>query len=130
VSMVEVRVVDPDTGAEKGAKPEEFDSIPVRPLEEVARVYGFGAAKYERANWLKGYRWSLSLSALLRHVSAFRRGESLDAESGLHHLAHAAFHLFALMEYERRGLGKDDRLFKDDPCGYVAGRERVLDEEP
>lgn len=111
--VAEVRVTDPVTGGQKGAKPEVFDNIPVRALEEVARVYGFGAKKYDRGNFLKGYAWSLSISALLRHIFAFCRGESHDPESGIHHLAHATFHLFALMEFERRGIGTDDRLFKE-----------------
>lgn len=109
----EIRVTDALTGGQKGAKPADYEQIPVWPLEQVAKVYEYGQRKYARANWLKGYAWSLSQSALFRHVHAFRSGQSLDPESGLHHLAHAAFHLFALMEWERRGLGTDDRLFKD-----------------
>lgn len=111
----EVRVTDPQTGGQKGAKPADYEQIPVWPLEQVARVYEYGGKKYAKGNWLKGYAWSLSQSALLRHIHAFRSGESTDAESGIHHLAHAAFHLFALMEWERRGLGTDDRLFKEAP---------------
>lgn len=109
----EQRVTDPKTGGQKGAKPEDFAQIPIRPLEEIARVYEYGSRKYEAGNWLKGYSWRLSISALLRHIYAFLRGETKDLESGLHHLAHAAFHLFALMEYERLGRGTDDRLFKE-----------------
>lgn len=105
----EVRVTDPVTGGQKGKKPEQYSMIPVDPLAEVARVYGYGAQKYDRDNWRKGYAWSLSLDALLRHIEQFRRGERLDTESGRHHLAHAAFHLFTLMEYDSKGLGTDDR---------------------
>jgi hypothetical protein len=100
------------SGGQKGAKPEAFAFVPVWPQEEVARVYSFGAKKYEPGNWTRGYRWSLSISALFRHIFKFLAGESVDQESGFHHLAHAVFHLFALMEWERRGVGTDDRLFK------------------
>lgn len=105
----EVRVTDPKTGGQKGQKQEQYSMIPVEPLAEVARVYGYGAQKYDRDNWRKGYAWSLSLDALLRHIEQFRRGESVDTESGRQHLAHAAFHLFTLMEYDSKGLGTDDR---------------------
>lgn len=107
--MTEVRVTDPDTGGQKGRKPERYGLIPVPALAEVARVYSFGAEKYDDNNWRKGYAWSLSYDALQRHVNAFWSGEEFDPESGLHHLAHAAFHLFTLMTYHNDGLGKDDR---------------------
>ena len=107
--MSEIRVTDPKTGGQKGKKPEAYALIPPHPLAEVARVYGKGAEKYNAWNWNKGYAWSLSLSALQRHIEAFKMRISLDHDDGLHHLAHAAFHLFALMEFERMGIGTDDR---------------------
>ena len=106
---VEIRVTDPKTGGQKGRKPEAYALIPAWPLSEVARVYGMGAEKYEKWNWIRGYDWSLSLSAMQRHIEEFRAQRSQDKESGLHHLAHACFHLFALMEFERLNLGTDDR---------------------
>lgn len=104
-----VDVVDPVTGGAKGMKPERYGLIPTEALAEVARVYGYGSEKYDDNNWRKGYRWGLSYDALQRHINAFWGGEELDPESGLHHLAHAAFHLFALMTYSEEGLGTDDR---------------------
>lgn len=76
----------------------------------MAKVYGYGAQKYAADNWRKGYPWRLSLDALHRHLSAFEGGTSVDAESSYHHLAHAVFHLNTLMEFERLGLGTDDRM--------------------
>jgi nucleoside 2-deoxyribosyltransferase len=105
----EVRVTS-DTGGEKGRKQERMDLIPPEPLWELARVYGFGATKYDDHNYLKGYDYSLSFGALLRHVTQWMNGEDNDSESGLHHLAHAAWHCFALMMYQAHGLGTDDRL--------------------
>lgn len=121
----EVRVTDPLTGGQKGQKQEQYSMIPVDPLAEVARVYGYGAQKYDRDNWRKGYAWSLSLDALLRHIEQFRRGESVDTESGRKHLAHAAFHLFTLMEYDSKGLGTDDRgdAPKERPKGTLRGMD-------
>lgn len=113
----EIRVTDPETGGQKGKKPEEYALIPVEALAEIARVYGYGAEKYEPNNWRRGYAWSLSYSALQRHINAFWRGERTDPESGLHHLAHAAFHLLSLMTFDNVGSDllvprydeKDDR---------------------
>lgn len=105
----EIRVVDPNTGGEKGSKPERYDLIPTFPLMQVARVYGYGAKKYAERNWERGYDWGLSYAAMQRHANAFWRGESYDSESGAHHLASVIFHAMALMEFEERGLGKDTR---------------------
>lgn len=107
----EVRVTDPDTGGAKGRKPEEYALIPVEALREIARVYGYGAEKYEPNNWRRGYAWSLSYSALQRHLNAFWSGEEIDPESGLPHLAHAGFHILALLTYSRDSQykSKDDR---------------------
>ena len=107
--MKEVRVVDPTTGAAKGMKPEAYALMPVEPLAAIARVFGFGATKYDDRNWERGYKWSLSYSALQRHVNAFWRGEEIDLESGQPHLAHAAFHCLALMEWCRTHREMDDR---------------------
>jgi hypothetical protein len=103
--------VTSDTGGQKGKKPERFSLIPVEPLREIARVYAFGAEKYDDDNWRKGYEWSLSYDALQRHITEFWMGEQIDEQSGLHHLAHAAFHLNALMVFslDRQYEDFDDR---------------------
>lgn len=109
--MNEVRIIDPETGAMKGRKLERYDLLfgNTDALDEIARVYAFGSVKYEDFNYLKGYAWSLSLGALLRHVACWSRGEDLDPESGHHHLAHAAWHCITLLMFAKLGKGKDDR---------------------
>lgn len=104
-----VDVVDPVTGGRKGMKQERYGLIPVNAIAELARVYGYGSQKYDDNNWRKGYRWGLSYDALQRHINAFWSGEEYDEESGLHHLAHAMFHLAALFTFHTEGLGTDDR---------------------
>lgn len=98
-----------ETGGEKGRKPETYSLIPVGPLAELARVYGYGASKYSDNNWRKGYPFSWSIDSLYRHIEAFRLGQNIDPESGLHHLAHANFHLMTLQEFQGAGSGQDDR---------------------
>lgn len=117
IAPSEVRHVSA-TGGAKGRKQQMYSLIPVRPLDELAKCYGYGYTKYQEEdgtlNFLKGYPYSWTLDALQRHIEAFRRGEDFDKESGLHHLAHASWHLFCLQEFQYRGVGKDDRPYRED----------------
>jgi len=80
-------------------------------LNEIARVYTYGTIKYSDDNWWKGLRWKRDVfGCILRHIWKWFRGERNDDESGLHHLAHAAWNCMTLMEYERNGIGIDDRV--------------------
>lgn len=58
-------------------------------LELVSRVRMFGAKKYARNQWKKGFKTTRSLAAALRHIFAYLGGEDNDPESGLSHLGHA-----------------------------------------
>lgn len=109
-------VTDPDTGARKETRLERPDLIPVGPLRAVARHYGIGATKYAERNWEAGYLWSLSYGALMRHLMAWWAGEDEDLvvmDDGstftTPHLAAAAFHVLALMEFAWTHPEKDDR---------------------
>ena len=115
ISVAELRnqetiVTDPKTGGMKGTKPCQLGAIDPLALKQLGLVAGMGAAKYQRGNFLLGYAWSLSFDALMRHLLAFWDGEEHDPESGLPHLAHAAFHCLALISFSQRGLGTDDRF--------------------
>jgi len=87
-----------------------YDLIAPYSLEQLAKVYTYGTIKYNDDNWWKGLKWKAEVfGCITRHIWKWMRGEKNDDESGLHHLAHAAWNCFALMEYERCGLGIDDR---------------------
>lgn len=58
-------------------------------MEQLAAVLTFGASKYSANNWRKGISSSRLLAAALRHIFAYLRGQVLDSESNLPHLAHA-----------------------------------------
>lgn len=105
----EVRVIDPRTGGEKGSKLQRFDLVPPEASWALAEVYGAGTKKYADRNWEKGYAWGLSIAALERHLNLWKRGESIDAETGCYHLMQVCWHAFALFIFELRGLGTDDR---------------------
>lgn len=107
----EVRVTS-ETGGQKGQKLARIGSLDPQALMEVAKVAGFGEHKYARLNYLNGYDWSLSYDACQRHLHAFWSGENLDPESGLPHLAHAAWHCCAMLAFLIHGLGSDDRYVK------------------
>lgn len=107
--MTEVRVVDPVTGGEKGQKDIQLHCIPWEGLQELGKVYAFGSTKYADYNFRKGFLWSLSFDAMMRHAFLFWSGQDNDDESKLHHLAHAAWHCLTLMLFSITGRGTDDR---------------------
>lgn len=88
-----------------------YDLLPPEPLEELCKVYTWGAEqKYEPRNWEKGINFGRRFSSCMRHLWVWWRGEDFDKESGLHHLAHAAWNIFALLTYVMRGMNQfDDR---------------------
>jgi hypothetical protein len=104
----EVRVTS-ETGGEKGQKLAQLGGVDPLALIELARVAGHGAEKYDRYNYLRGYDWSLSFDAMMRHAMAFWSGEDIDPESGEIHMAHAAWHGLALVSFLLRDIGIDNR---------------------
>jgi len=88
---------------------ERFDLLPPMPLFELVKVYTYGAAKYGDRNWEEGMDWGRVFAAVQRHLGKFWNGEELDEESGLPHLAHAAWGCLALLEYNKTHKKLDDR---------------------
>lgn len=88
------------TGGQKEAKDAELFTAPPDALLELAKVYSYGAhKKYAPHNYRLGYPWSYIYNALFRHVLASMKGEDEDPESGLLHMAHAAWHCLALVQF-------------------------------
>jgi hypothetical protein len=77
-------------------------------LLEVAKVGTMGAKKYGDYNYRLGMKWSRLADAGMRHFISYLSGERIDEESGLSHLAHVAWNVLALLEYEISGTGEDD----------------------
>ena len=70
-----------------------------RMVTAFARVMELGALKYDPGNWKLGGKPDKEyLDATMRHIVAFQSGEEFASDSGCHHLAHAAWNLFALVE--------------------------------
>ena len=91
----------------------DISLIPLCTLEDEARVWMYGKQKYAAWNWAKGMNWSVPLACAMRHIAAWQRGEELDAESGLPHLAHAMCNLRMLTLYSKTYPEGDDRPPKD-----------------
>lgn len=81
---------------------QRYDLIPFNALAQVVAVLTKGAEKYAPENWrlVDGWRWRY-LGAALRHVAAFMRGEKLDPEWCLPHLAHAICCLMFALELDK-----------------------------
>lgn len=72
-------------------------------LEAVASVLTFGAKKYAAHSWQTvPHGNERYLAAQLRHITAVQKGEQLDPESGMHHLAHAACNALFILELALR----------------------------
>ena len=75
-----------------------WELLPLPDLEDVVKVYTFGAEKYEPNSW-RGLEdgFDRYKAALLRHLVSFENGEELDEESGLPALAHMAWNAIAML---------------------------------
>ena len=107
-----------------------FDLVPFAAVAQIADVLEFGADKYSANNWCRGAHWSRYFSALCRHVFAWWRGEDLDPETGLSHLAHAGCCLFFLMEYQSNRWGTDDRFKGPDGQEFTKHDGRAQEQFP
>lgn len=85
-----------ETGAKRSTVGEEtrYDLISEFGLYRLAKTYQEGS-KYGDNNWRKGMPFSCLINRVLRHINEWKQGDR-----GEDHLAHAAWGLFALMEFE------------------------------
>ncbi len=94
-----------------------YDLIPPDFLEFLARVFGYGAEKYDDNNWMKGLNQSETYACHMRHIQKWWAGENLDEDdpvsgqkgSGLPHLWHALWNVGVMAYFERHRPDLDDR---------------------
>lgn len=91
----------------------DMDLLSPHALEKVAAVMTYGKQKYGANNWRGGIVYSRLLAAVMRHINSYRKGESLDPETGLSHLSHASCGLMMLLEFEETRPDLDDRFLKE-----------------
>jgi hypothetical protein len=78
-----------------------WDLLPVKPIEDLVKILTYGASKYGAHTWKTVPRGKERyFAALMRHLVAWRKGELVDEESGLSHLAHAMCNLMFISEFE------------------------------
>lgn len=107
-----------------------LDLIPTEAIEEIAKVLGFGARKYDRHNWRGGIVYSRLIAAALRHITAFNNGHDTDEESGLSHIAHALCCLAFLQTFISKGQKSLDDRYKGASCQTTKKSElKVLSSE-
>jgi len=68
----------------------DWSLLPLEPTEEVVKVLMFGAKKYAPGNWKKvDDHERRYYNAAMRHLTAWQKGEKIDSETGISHLAHS-----------------------------------------
>lgn len=115
---MEVDVVAPEVKAEVLKNGGRFDQEKIKfellepyAIQQVAKVFTFGAQKYAANNWIENpMNISRLLGSLHRHINAFEQGEDVDPETGLSHMAHAAWNALAVVSYMKYHPHKDDRV--------------------
>ena len=72
--------------------------LPMKPVEEVVKVFTYGAKKYAPNNWKhEKDPWNKDMSAALRHIAEYQDGNKYDDETRLNHLAHAVADLLIVL---------------------------------
>jgi hypothetical protein len=82
-----------------------WDLLPLHLVEKVVEVYTFGSQKYADNTWQnldEGY--NRYKAALFRHLVAHEKGETVDPESKLPHLAHVAWNAIALLHFGSKDI--------------------------
>jgi len=102
--------------------------IPPYAMEQTAWVHKLGAEKYGPFNWREtGVCASTYVNAIMRHLNAWRDGETLDPESGISHLAHVACSCNILLDADHCGTLQDDRNVK--PQNWLDKQEDELPDD-
>jgi len=81
-----------------------WELLPLDAVEKSVEVLTFCEVKHPNGNWQKksiDYHYS----AMMRHISAWRRGVTVDGETKLLHLAHALTRLIFMVALTIRKRG-------------------------
>lgn len=116
VDKVQNLITPPKQAARDNAGKAEWDYVFDFPtaMEALCRVMELGAIKYKRDNWKQGGKPDREyISAMGRHISKLKKGETFDAETGCLHVAHAMWNLMALIELNGAGVTHDPKLFAE-----------------
>lgn len=107
--------ISASTGTKNDSGKLRFDLVPSDALQEVVEVITYGESKYPSVelDGTKVQNWRVLpdaenrlFAAAQRHLWQHRSGETLDQETKLKHLAHAASSLLFLIAIENEKIGK------------------------
>lgn len=100
--------VIPGAGPSNGTKEDvhklDWLLLPMESVEEIIKVLEYGAEKYSPENWKKlpDFRRRY-INAAMRHLVAYVKGERIDEETGLSHIAHLGCNVLFLLWGEKHG---------------------------
>lgn len=118
----EVRTVS-STGAEKGVKPEAFDLIPFKSLQQLALFYGTATVDFTAASsWREPLNYAID-----RLVQFWSEPTTIDPSTGLHYCAGVMAAVFHVIDSGNELAVGDTYI---EPCGVLDVREGVLSEIP
>lgn len=84
-------------------KSNRTSDLPYEALEQVCRVFMYGASKYSRDNYKisPGLPLESYIQSMWRHTVSYLKGEEVDSESQLSNLAHVACNAFMYLWTEK-----------------------------
>lgn len=84
-----------------------WDLLPLEEIEDIVKVYTAGSIKYGDNNWQNldnGYQ--RYKAAMLRHLLEYEKGNTIDEDTGCHHLAQVAWNAIAMLWISKRTFRK------------------------
>lgn len=79
----------------------QWSMVDFKSLEPMVKVLEFGAQKYDRDNWKKGFDRRQVLESMMRHLTSLMDGEDIDNESGISHMGHIQCNAMFFNYHER-----------------------------
>lgn len=109
-----VTVLNKYTSTMKEGKKNDFqdgklrwDLLPLEEIEDIVKLYTAGSIKYGDNNWQgleNGYQ--RYKAAMLRHLLEYEKGNKIDEETKVNHLAAVAWNAIAMLYLDKHGKGK------------------------
>lgn len=84
-----------------------WDLLPLEEIEDIVKVYTAGSIKYGDNNWQNlenGYQ--RYKAAMLRHLLEYEKGNTIDKDTGCHHLAQVAWNAIAMLWISKHNFRK------------------------
>lgn len=103
-----------------------WDLLPVVPVEQIVEIITHGSKKYAPENW-KNVDVMRFYSAAMRHLTAWKKGEEFDKDSGLTHLAHVGCNILFMMWIEENKVRHYPKITTEEVFGKPNKKETLED---